>query len=85
MFFFQSACSLLLAFALLFWILFLSFALLLSSEISMAIPHVADDPSQIHNDEIILSTVQGVYVYCIDLHIVLINEVPRWKCLLSDN
>lgn len=61
------------------------FSLLLSSQISVAIAHVTDDPSQIHNDEIILSTVQGVYVCYIDLHTVLINEVLRWKCWLSDN
>lgn len=57
----------------------LSFSLLLSSQISVAITHVTDDPSQIHNDEIILSTVQRVYVCCIDLHTGIINEVPRWK------
>lgn len=59
--------------------------LLLSSQISVAIAHVTDDPSQIHNDEIILSTVQGVYVWRIDLRTVLINEVRRWKRWLSDN
>lgn len=63
----------------------LFFSLLLSFWISIAIAHVTDDPSQIHNDEIILSTVQGVYVCCIDLHAALINEVTRWKCWLSDN
>lgn len=61
------------------------FFLLLSSLISVAIAHVTDDPSQIHNDEIILSTVQGVYVWRIDLRTVLINEVPRWKRWLSDD
>lgn len=64
---------------------FLSFSPLLSSQISVAIAHVTDDPSQIHNDEIILSTVQGVYVWRIDLRTVLINEVPRWKRWLNGN
>lgn len=54
-----------------------TFLLLLPSQISVAIAHVSDDTSQIHNDEIILSTVQSVYACHIDLHALLINEVLR--------
>lgn len=53
--------------------------------LSVAVVHVSDDPSQIHNDEIILSTERSVYAWHIDLSALLINEVLRWKRWLHDN
>lgn len=57
----------------------------MSFQISVAIVHVSDDPSQIHNDEIILSTERSVYACHIDPSVLLINEVLRWKRRLNDN
>lgn len=62
-----------------------TFSLLTSSQISVAVVHVSDDPSQIHNDEIILSTERSVHACHIDLSALLINEVLRWKRWLHDN
>lgn len=57
----------------------------MSSQISVATVHVRDDPSQIHNDEIILSTERSGYACNIDLSVLLINEVLRWTRRLNDN
>lgn len=62
-----------------------TFSLLMSSQISVAIVHVSDYPSKIHNDEIILSTEHSVYACHIDPSALLINEVLRWKRRLNDN